>query len=43
MKRILIFGTGVIGSIYAGKLALAGNNVTVLARNLRKFLISSYR
>lgn len=35
MKRILIFGTGVIGSIYAGKLALAGNNVTVLARNLR--------
>lgn len=34
-KRILFFGTGVIGSIYAGKLALSGQNVTVLARGKR--------
>ena len=35
MKKILIFGAGVIGSIYGGKLALAGHNVSVLARNKR--------
>ena len=34
-KKILIFGAGVIGSIYAGKLALAGHSVSVLARNKR--------
>lgn len=34
-KRILIFGAGVIGSVYAGKLALAGHDVSVLARNRR--------
>ena len=34
-KRILIFGAGVIGSIYAGKFALSGHNVTMLARNKR--------
>lgn len=33
--KILIFGAGVIGSIYAGKLALSGQNVTILARNRR--------
>ena len=35
MKKILIFGAGVIGSVYAGKLALAGHSVSVLARNDR--------
>ena len=35
MKKILIFGAGVIGSVYAGKLALAGHSVSVLARNKR--------
>lgn len=34
-KKILIFGAGVIGSIYAGKLALSGHIVSVLARNKR--------
>lgn len=34
-KKILIFGAGVIGSVYAGKLALAGHSVSVLARNER--------
>ena len=34
-KKILIFGAGVIGSVYAGKLALAGHGVSVLARNER--------
>ena len=34
-RRILIFGAGVIGSVYAGKLALAGHSVSVLARNKR--------
>lgn len=33
--NILIYGVGVIGSIFAGKLALAGNDVTVLARSKR--------
>lgn len=33
--KILIFGAGVIGSIFAGKLAIAGNDVTVLARGKR--------
>ncbi len=32
-KRILIFGAGVIGSIFGGRLALGGHNVTFLARN----------
>lgn len=33
--RILIYGAGVIGSIFAGKLANAGCDVTVLARGRR--------
>lgn len=33
--RILIYGAGVIGSIFAGKLALSGEHVTVLARGKR--------
>lgn len=33
--RFLIYGAGVIGSIFAGKLALAGYDVTVLARGER--------
>jgi ketopantoate reductase len=33
--KILIYGAGVIGSIFAGKLAIAGNDVTVLARGNR--------
>ena len=35
IKKILIFGAGVIGSVYAGNLALAGHRVSVLARNKR--------
>ncbi len=35
IKKILIFGAGVIGSVYAGKLALAGFRVSILARNER--------
>lgn len=35
IKKILIFGAGVIGSVYAGKLALAGHSVSVLARYKR--------
>lgn len=33
--RILVFGAGVIGSVYGGKLAAAGHEVTVLARGRR--------
>ncbi len=33
--KILIYGAGVIGSIFAGKLALSGNDITVLARGKR--------
>lgn len=34
-KKILVFGAGVIGSVYAVRLAEAGNDVTVLARGKR--------
>jgi 2-dehydropantoate 2-reductase len=34
-KKILFFGAGVIGSLYAGKLALSGQDVTLLARGKR--------
>lgn len=33
--RILVYGAGVIGSIFAEKLAVAGNDVTILARGKR--------
>ncbi len=33
--KILVYGAGVIGSIYAAKLFAAGNNVTLLARGKR--------
>jgi 2-dehydropantoate 2-reductase len=33
--KILVYGAGVIGSIFAAKLALSGQDVTVLARNQR--------
>ena len=33
--KILIYGAGVIGSIFATKLSLSGQDVTVLARNKR--------
>lgn len=33
--RFLIYGAGVIGSIFAGKLSKSGNEVTILARNKR--------
>jgi len=35
MMKILVYGAGAIGSIFAGKLIKAGFNVTVLARNER--------
>lgn len=33
--KICVYGAGVIGSIFAGKLAIAGNDITVLARGKR--------
>ncbi|MBL8966354.1 MAG: hypothetical protein JNG85_05040, partial [Spirochaetaceae bacterium] len=33
--RFLVFGAGVIGSLYAGKLALAGHDVELVARGRR--------
>ena len=40
--KILIFGAGAIGSIFAGKLAQAGVDVTVLARNERFDELTEY-
>ena len=34
-SRILVYGAGAIGSIFAGKLAKYGNDITVLARGNR--------
>lgn len=34
-SRILVYGAGAIGSIFAGKLAIYGNDITILARNDR--------
>lgn len=36
-KRILVYGAGVIGSVFAGRLGLYGHNVTLLARGKRLF------
>lgn len=33
--RILVIGAGVLGSLYAGRLAAAGNDITLLARGSR--------
>ena len=33
--RVLVIGAGVLGSLYAGRLAAAGNEVTLLARGTR--------
>ena len=35
IRRILVYGAGVLGSLYAGKLHQAGYNVTLLARGQR--------
>mgnify|MGYP000884166078 CR=1 FL=1 len=35
ISKILVLGAGVLGSLYAGKLSLAGYNVTLLARGKR--------
>ena len=34
-SKILIFGSGVIGSIYGGLLAKSGQDITMLARDSR--------
>lgn len=39
--RIAVLGVGVIGSIYAAKLAAAGHNVTLVARGQRKRQLES--
>jgi 2-dehydropantoate 2-reductase len=33
--KILVYGAGVIGSLYGGKLQMSGHSVTMLARNER--------
>ena len=35
-RKILVIGAGVIGSVYAGRLALAGHDVTLCARGRRR-------
>lgn len=40
--RILVYGAGVIGSMFAAKLALSGQDVTVLARGTRLAEIQSH-
>jgi 2-dehydropantoate 2-reductase len=40
--KVLIYGAGVIGSLYAGKLKASGHRVTVLARGARLHEIRQY-
>jgi len=40
--KVLIYGAGVIGTFYGGKLAAAGQRVTVVARGRRRTDISQY-
>ena len=40
--KILVYGAGVIGSLYAGKLQAGGHRVTVLARGARLSEIRHY-
>ena len=42
MKKILIFGAGVLGSLYAARLKQSGQDVTLLARNTRLKDIREY-
>ena len=42
MKRILVFGAGVLGSLYAARLKQSGQDVTILARNTRFANIKEY-
>ncbi|HEY3366174.1 MAG TPA: 2-dehydropantoate 2-reductase N-terminal domain-containing protein [Symbiobacteriaceae bacterium] len=40
--RILVFGAGVLGSLYAAKLQESGHDVTILARGQRLDEIAQY-
>jgi len=40
--RILIYGAGVLGSLYAGKLSVAGHDVALLARDARLEELRAY-
>ena len=42
MKRILVFGAGVLGSLYAARLKQSGHDVTILARNSRLISIQEH-
>ena len=40
--KVLVYGAGVIGTVYAGKLAEAGHEVTIVARGQRLLDISQH-